>query len=492
MSSYNQLKHIFHDAALSSDIAGILHWDMSTMMPKNSRENRAEQLAYLSKVRHQLISSNKVGELILKAKDESLDDKNRANLREMEREYIMSSSLPSDLVEKISSASAKCEGIWEEARKKSDFKTVLPFLEELVILTKQESLILSEKLNCSSYEALINKFEPQANEKKIKIIFENLETFLSPLIDQIIDKQKNEEIISISNLMTQEQQKEVGLFLMQKIGFDFNRGRLDTSQHPFCGGAYQDIRITTRYNETDPFSSLEGIMHETGHAMYELNLPSEWKYQPAGQSRGMAMHESQSLLIEMQITRSKAFKKFLSGILKNNFKFTEDCWDAENIYKIGTRVNKSYIRVESDEVTYPLHVILRFNLEQKIFNENINLKDIPELWNQEYKRLFAKEVDNDSNGCLQDVHWYAGLFGYFPTYSLGALTAAQLASQLREDMKNLDQQVEKGDFNELIEWLKLNIHSKASLYSTNEILQQVTNSELNAKYFMDYIKNRYL
>ena len=148
--------------------------------------------------------------------------------------------------------------------------------------------------------------------------------------------------------------------------------------------------------------------------------------------------------------------------------------------------------VESDEVTYPLHVILRFNLEQKIFNENINLKDIPELWNQEYKRLFAKEVDNDSNGCLQDVHWYAGLFGYFPTYSLGALTAAQLASQLREDVKNLDQQVEKGDFNELIEWLKLNIHSKASLYSTNEILQQVTNSELNAKYFMDYIKNRYL
>ena len=320
MSSYNQLKQIFHEAALSSDIAGILHWDMSTMMPKNSRENRAEQLAYLSKVRHQLISSNKVGELILKAKDESLDDENRANLREMEREYIMSSSLPSDLVEKISSASAKCEGIWEEARKKSDFKTVLPFLEELVILTKQESLILSEKLNCSSYEALINKFEPQANEKKIKTIFENLETFLSPLIDQIIDKQKNEEIISISNLMTQEQQKEVGLFLMQKIGFDFNRGRLDTSQHPFCGGAYQDIRITTRYNETDPFSSLEGIMHETGHAMYELNLPSEWKYQPAGQSRGMAMHESQSLLIEMQITRSKAFKKYLSRILKNNFK----------------------------------------------------------------------------------------------------------------------------------------------------------------------------
>ena len=216
MSCYDQLKQIFHDAALSSDIAGILHWDMSTMMPKNSRENRAEQLAYLSKVRHQLIASKRVGDLINKAKDEKLDHDNRANLREMEREYIMLSSLPSDLVEKLSSASAKCEGIWEEARKKSDFKTVLPFLEELVILTKEESLILSEKLNCSSYEALINKYEPHSNEKDIKIIFENLEKFLTPLIDKIIEKQQNEEILPISNLITTEQQKEIGLFLMQK------------------------------------------------------------------------------------------------------------------------------------------------------------------------------------------------------------------------------------------------------------------------------------
>ena len=292
--------------------------------------------------------------------------------------------------------------------------------------------------------------------------------------------------------MTIEQQKEIGLYLMKSIGFDFTRGRLDTSEHPFCGGAYQDIRITTRYNEKDPFSSLEGIMHEAGHAMYELNLPTKWKYQPAGQSRGMAMHESQSLLIEMQITRSSSFKKYLSDILKNQFNFTDECWGFENIYKIGTRVKKSFIRVESDEVTYPLHVILRFNIEQKIFNNEINIKDIPELWNEEYKRLFNKDVDHDSNGCLQDVHWYAGLFGYFPTYSLGALTAAQLASQIRKDIINLDAQIEKGHFKELLQWLKTNVHSKASLYSSSSILQQVTNSKLNAKYFKDYIKNRYL
>ncbi len=492
MNSYSKLKKIFYEAALSTDIAGILHWDMSTMMPKNSRDNRAEQLAYLSKIRHQLISSQNVGDLINEAKLENLDTKDKSNLREMNREYIMSSSLPSNLVEKLSSASAKCEGVWEEARKESNFNIVLPHLEELVKLSKEESLILSQKLECSPYEALINKFEPQSKEKDIKNIFENLEKFLVPLIDQVIEKQKDESLISISNLMNSEKQKEIGLYLMKKIGFDFSRGRLDVSQHPFCGGAYQDIRITTRYNDKDPFSSLEGIMHETGHAMYELNLPHEWKYQPAGQSRGMAMHESQSLLIEMQITRSYAFKKFLSGVLKNNFDLTDNCWEIENIYKTGTRVNKSYIRVESDEVTYPLHIILRFNLEQKIFNDEIKIKDIPELWNHEYKRLFGKEVDVNTNGCLQDVHWYAGLFGYFPTYSLGALTAAQLASQLRVDVTNLDDQIEKGDFTDLLKWLKLNVHSKASLYSTDEILQQVTNSKLNVKYFEGYIKNRYL
>ncbi len=492
MTSYDQLKKIFHEAALSSDIAGILHWDMSTMMPKNSRENRAEQLAYLSKIRHQLISSSNVGELINSAKQEQLDNDNQSNLREMEREYIMSSSLPSDLVEKLSNASAKCEGIWEEARKKSDFKIVHPHLEELVKLSKEESSILADKLKCSPYEALINKFEPQSSEKDIKNIFDNLESFLTPLIDEIIEKQSGERLLSISNLMTAEQQKKIGLHLMESIGFDFSRGRLDTSQHPFCGGAYQDIRITTRYNEDDPFSSLEGVMHETGHAMYELNLPEKWKYQPAGQSRGMAMHESQSLLIEMQITRSLPFKKFLSGILKNSFNFTDECWDFENIYKIGTRVNKSFIRVESDEVTYPLHVILRFNIEQKIFNDEIKIRDIPEFWNEEYRRLFNKKIDTDSNGCLQDVHWYAGLFGYFPTYSLGALTAAQLASQLRVDITNLDAQIESGNFKDLLIWLKTNVHSKGSLYSSSDILQQVTNSKLNVKYFEDYIKKRYL
>ena len=299
-------------------------------------------------------------------------------------------------------------------------------------------------------------------------------------------------ILSIQNKINEIQQRDIAEYIMNIIGFDFKRGRLDKSAHPFCGGSTNDVRITTRYNKDNPLSSLDGVMHETGHALYELNLPEKWNHQPVGKSRGMVMHESQSLMIEMQITRSLAFKKFLSKLLKDKFNITDKSLDADNLYLIGTRVEKSYIRVESDEVTYPLHIILRFNLERKIFNNEISVTDIPDAWNEEYKRLFDKKVEKDTDGSLQDVHWYAGLFGYFPTYSLGALTAAQFASQLRIDLPKLDSNIETGKFDDLIDWLKTNIHEKASFFSTNEVLEQVTNSTLNAKYFKNYINNRYL
>ena len=492
MKAYKKLKEIFREASISSDIAGILHWDMSTMMPDNSRNYRAEQLSYLSKLSHDKVSSNQVKDLIFEAKNDDLNNNDLHNLREIEREHKLASSIPSELVQKISKTSAKCEGEWQEARKNSNFNLIKKSLGELIKLSKEEANILGQVFDVSPYEALVNKFEPGSNIKLIANVFDDLQKFLTPLIDTIIEKQRYQKILPIKNKISENLQKDIAEHIMKIIGFDFKRGRLDKSVHPFCGGSTNDVRITTRYNEDNPFSSLDGVMHETGHALYELNLPEKWNYQPVGKARGMAMHESQSLMIEMQITRSQAFKKFLSKLLKNKFNIFDNAFESENLYLLGTRVEKSFIRVESDEVTYPLHIILRFNLERKIFNNEINVNDIPDAWNEEYKRLFDKKVNNNTDGCLQDVHWYAGLFGYFPTYSLGALTAAQFASQLRVDQPELDSNIEKGNFDELINWLKLNIHSKASLYSTNEILQQVTNSELNAKYFMDYIKNRYL
>ena len=492
MRAYTKLKEIFKDASLSSDIAGILHWDMSTMMPSNSRDQRAEQLAYLSKLSHDKISSNEVRDLILEAKSEELNQNETYNLREIEREHKLTSSVPSDLIQKISRTSAKCEGEWQDARKNSNFNLIKNSLGELIKLTKEEADILGKEFNLSPYEALVNKFEPGSNTKLIANVFDDLQQFLTPLIDTIIEKQRSQNILPIQYKISENQQKVIAEHIMKIIGFDFKRGRLDKSVHPFCGGSTNDVRITTRYNEDNPFSSLDGVMHETGHALYELNLPEKWSHQPVGKSRGMAMHESQSLLIEMQITRSLAFKTFLSKLLKDKFNIIDKSFDANNLYLLGTRVEKSFIRVESDEVTYPLHIILRFNLERKIFNNEIEVNDIPEAWNDEYKKLFDKKVEKDTDGCLQDVHWYAGLFGYFPTYSLGALTAAQFASQLRIDLPKLDLNIEKGKFDDLVNWLKTNIHEKASFFSTNEVLEQVTNSSLNAKYFKNYINNRYL
>jgi len=492
MSAYIKLKKIFREASLSSDIAGILHWDMSTMMPPKSRNQRAEQLAYLSKLSHDKVSSNEVRDLIFEAKSEELNQNDLHNLREIERQHKLTSSVPSDLVQKISRTSAKCEGEWQEAKKNSNFNLIKNSLDELINLTKEEADILGKEFNLSPYEALVNKFEPGSNTKLIANVFDDLQKFLIPLIDTIIEKQKSQKILPIQNKINEIQQKDIAEYIMNIIGFDFKRGRLDKSVHPFCGGSTNDVRITTRYNEDNPFSSLDGVMHETGHALYELNLPEKWNHQPVGKSRGMVMHESQSLMIEMQITRSLAFKKFLSKLLKDKFNITDKSLDADNLYLIGTRVEKSYIRVESDEVTYPLHIILRFNLERKIFNNEISVTDIPDAWNEEYKRLFDKKVEKDTDGSLQDVHWYAGLFGYFPTYSLGALTAAQFASQLRIDLPKLDSNIETGKFDDLIDWLKTNIHEKASFFSTNEVLEQVTNSTLNAKYFKNYINNRYL
>ena len=492
IEAYKKLKKIFAEASISSDIEGILHWDMATMMPVNARKQRANQLAFMAKLKHGLLSNQQVEDLIKATNEDSLDIKDKVNFYEMKREHLFTSALPEDLVEAISKASATCEGIWQQARKECNFKIVEKSLKELINLTIQESDILSEKLQCSKYESLVQKYEPLANIEHISNVFEDLQSFLLSSIDQIIEKQKKDTILTINNTISSETQNDIANSLMKIVGFDFSRGRLDKSEHPFCGGATEDVRITTRYSEENPLSSLEGVMHETGHAMYELGLPKEWQHQPVGRSRGMAMHESQSLLIEMQITRSLAFKKFLSNFLKTSFNFNGKQWSARNLYTLGTRVNKTYIRVEADEVTYPLHIMLRFNLEKMLINKTLKIKDIPDVWNEEYKKLFGIDVDNEANGCLQDIHWYAGLIGYFPTYSLGALTSAQFANALRKGLPKLDKEIEQGNFKPLINWLRKNIHEKASFFSTNEILEQVTNSPLNAKYFKQYITNRYL
>jgi len=285
---------------------------------------------------------------------------------------------------------------------------------------------------------------------------------------------------------------ELILFIASLIGFDFLYGRLDVSMHPFCGGAYKDSRITTRYNEKNFVESLMGILHETGHALYNLGLPEKWKYQPVGSSLGTVVHESQSLFMEMQICRSYEFLKFASPFIKKIFNKKGKKWEAENLYKIYTFVKPSFIRVDADEVTYPLHVIIRYKIEKDLIEGNVKVKEIPSIWNMYMKNYLGIKPKNNKEGCLQDIHWFDGTFGYFPTYTLGALYAAQLFAEAKKVIPTLSNQITKGKFDKLIKWLRYNVHTRGSLCNSDELIKNITREELNIEYFKKHLINRYL
>ncbi len=385
---------------------------------------------------------------------------------------------------------AKCEGKWRKAKTLKNFNFVKKELSELIEVVKEESKFLSETYECSKYDALLKCYEYSFNTKQIEILFEDLKNFINQKYDTIIKNQKDCHYDNIN--ISEKEQFELSKFFMKKLGFDFRRGRLDKSAHPFCGGSVGDVRITTRINNENNFSAFEAVMHETGHALYEQNLPKNWSYQPAGKSGGMALHESQSLFIEMQIMKSKEFINYLTKILNQKFLKQKPKVNFNNLYNKFNKVEKNFIRVEADEVTYPLHIILRFNIEKQIIENDVKVEELPEIWNSEFKKIFKIEIDNDSNGCLQDIHWYAGLIGYFPTYTLGALISAQFAHQFRKEVNNLNEFISNGDFKIINLWLKKNIHQKASFYSTNEIIRMVTGESLSLNYFTKYLNKKYI
>ena len=279
---------------------------------------------------------------------------------------------------------------------------------------------------------------------------------------------------------------------MQKLGFNFKKGRIDKSLHPFCGGSTDDIRITTRFNDNDSFSCFDALMHETGHALYEQGLPKNWLHQPVGQSGGMSLHESQSLFVEMQIIKSLSVSKYLENIITKKFKKNKSVWNSHNIFSHRNFVKPSYIRVDADEVHYPLHIIHRFRLELKIIEENVKADEIPELWNHQFRKLLGLDVKNDSDGCLQDIHWFGGDFGYFPTYSIGALIASQIKYKIKDQITNFEDLLECGKFNPILKWLKNKIHLSGNSKRIDQLLKESTGSHLSTKFFKKHIEERYI
>lgn len=495
VTAYANLERQFARLSDVNGAAGILHWDAATMMPEGAAEARGDQLATLAAIGHDMTTDPRVAEWIAAAEAATgeLSDWQRANLREMKRSYVHAAAVPGHLVEALSRASSSCEMTWRAARKASDFKAVAPKLKLVLDLTRETAQAKAEALGLTPYDALLDQYEPDGRAEDIDLLFGDLESVLPNLLGEVMEMQARRPRPVLPNgPFPIDKQREVGVGFMQTLGFDFTRGRLDVSAHPFCGGATDDVRLTTRYEDGDFSRALMGVLHETGHALYELGLPADWRRQPVGQARGMSVHESQSLLMEMLACRSRAFLTWATPRLRQTFGGSGPAWEVENLYRLYTRVRPDYIRVDADEVTYPAHVILRYHLERAMIDGALQIDDLPGAWNDGLQRMLGLTPPDDARGVLQDIHWYDGAFGYFPTYTLGAMTAAQLFRAACGEVAGLLDGIAGGDFRPLLGWLRENVHRHGSHLTTPELIVRATGESLGTKAFIDHLRGRYL
>jgi carboxypeptidase Taq len=490
---YHALEARFARLGTLQEAAAVLHWDAATLMPTGGATARAEQLATLKVVCHEVLTDAALPELFDGAQAQNdLDPWQHANLAEMRRRWAHATAVPADLVEALSKACSASEMRWREARPAGDFAAALPDLRGVLELVRQVAAAKAAALGKTPYEALLDEYEPGGSTAAIDRLFGEVAGFLPGLIDAALERQRARPAPPpLPGPFPIAAQRQLGLKLMERLGFDFAHGRLDVSLHPFCGGTPDDVRLTTRYEEADFNRALMGVLHETGHALYERGLPEAWRRQPVGDARGMSIHESQSLLVEMQACRSREFAEFAAPLLREAFGGSGPAWEAESLYRRNTRVERSLIRVDADEVTYPAHVILRYRLERAMIAGDLPLEDLPAAWRDGMRELVGIAPPDDRQGCLQDIHWYDGAWGYFPTYTLGAMTAAQLFDAAKRADPAILPGIGRGDFAPLLAWLRANVHGKGSRFSTTEIIEQATGRPLEARVFRRHLEARY-
>jgi carboxypeptidase Taq len=495
-AAYRELEARFGRLGAVEEAIAVLHWDAAAMMPAGGVAGRAEQIATLRVIAHQLLSAPEICDLLGTAEGEvnSLGVWQRANLREMRRRWRHAVAVPADLIDALSRARSQSEAVWRQARPANDFAAALSGFERVLDLTREVAAAKAAELGTSPYEALLDQYEPGGTVALIDRLFDGLAAFLPGLLDAVLARQASQQSSSPAprGAFPIADQRRAALALMEAIGFDFAHGRLDESAHPFCGGTSDDVRLTTRYDEADFSKALMGTLHETGHALYKRGLPPAWRRQPVGAARGMAVHESQSLFLEMQVCRSQAFASFAAPLLHRVFGGAPDAWEPQSFYRRQIAVRPGPIRVDADEVTYPAHVILRYRLERAMIAGDLKPCDLPGAWADGLQGLIGIAPGSDREGVLQDIHWYDGAWGYFPTYTLGALIAAQLFAAARGALPDLAEDIGRGEFGPLLGWLRDNVHARGSLLSTAELVEAATGSPLGTAAFERHLRARYL
>jgi carboxypeptidase Taq len=495
-SPIDQLRRRFARIQRFRDAQSVLEWDAQTMMPPGGAAGRAEQVAALATLCHELLTAPEVGDWLDAADAEApADPWQAANLVEMRRTWRHATAVEPRLVEALSLAGHRCTNVWRQARRANDFATWAGPQAEVFRLVREVAAQKAAALGLSPYDALIDQFEPGMTAARIDEAFAPLRAELPPLIEEALEATRGRtHMPRPDGPFAEDDQKALGLQVMKAMGFDFDHGRLDVSSHPFCGGTPADVRMTTRYRSDVWLPSLMGIVHETGHALYEQGLPEALRDQPVGHARGMAAHESQSLFWEMQVARSPEFLQWLTPLAWKAFGGPSHLWHPDALMGEAHRVQRGLIRVDADECTYPGHVLLRFELEQALVAGRLGMDDLRDAWREGMRRFVGTEPDTDRDGCMQDIHWTDGAVGYFPSYTLGAMMAAQLAQALRRDLgeRNWHFMLGRGEFQPLLDWLRTRVHQRASLVTSDGLVREATGSPLSARPLLDHLRRRYI
>lgn len=478
--------------ALEHSLA-ILGADEATHMAVGGGEKRAEAMSALAGMHHARATAPEIADWIDAAEQEALNEDQQAALHEFRRQYTNMTCLPTEFVERQTTARLRSEQLWRDLRPKNDWLGFLPALDGIVALVREEAELRAAATGLDPYDALMEQYDPGHRTADIAPVFSELKSFLKGFVPEALAVQEERLIKNplrpLSGVYPIDKQRELGLAMMAAVGFDFTHGSLSVSHHPFCGGVPTDVRITTRYKTSDFLSALMGVLHETGHAMYEQNLPKPWSHWPLGKARGMAMHESQSLFVEKQLGRNPAFWEWALPLVEQ---YLGERWAKDEILAHVHWVERGLIRVDADEVTYPLHVILRFELEQELVSGRLKAADLPEAWDAKMRDyLGLSTIDTPQDGPMQDVHWPSGAFGYFPSYTLGAMMAAQQWAALEKLHPTVDEEIAKGKFETVTAWRREKIWSQGSRWSTPELMERATGEKLNAAHFTAHLKERY-
>ncbi len=493
---YDELLSLRRRAALLSSCGAVLNWDRETYMPEGGGAHRAEQLSLLAGVSHEWSTLPRIGELLYLLQDHGPSNADSvdvaANIREIGRTYRRATCLPRRLVEELARVTALAQHHWSEARASKSFSAFEPWLSQIISLKREEAAAVGFSDEGEPYDALLDEYEPGACSSEVAIVFEHLRQELVPLLNAIRGSRRVPDKSILHRYYPVEAQKKLAHQAAKLIGFDFHCGRMDITTHPFCSGfGPGDCRLTTRYDPQFFSSAFFGTLHEAGHGMYEQGLPAQAFGTPLGSAVSLGIHESQSRLWENLIGRSAAFWKYFYPETQKMF---PDALGGVHPHQFLAAINTagaSFIRVEADEVTYNLHIMLRFELERDLITGRLQAADVPDAWNERFVRDFGILPENHAVGCLQDIHWSAGLMGYFPTYALGNMYAAQLFEAANVQLGNLNELSEKGDFRPLLEWLRIQVHQHGQRYTASDLIQRVSGKPLSDEPLVRHLRLRF-